>query len=219
MAVICPTITATTSEEYRKQIELVTPFAHRIHIDLADGVFAPSKLIDIMQIWWPVGVTADIHLMYEAVLPFLEQLKDHKPHMVIVHAEAAGNFHEIANALKEKDIKVGVALLADTPVDKIAPAIDSIDHVLIFSGDLGYFGGTAKLSLLEKARTLRKLKPELELGWDGGVAVDNVQKLVLGGIDVLNAGGAIHKAKNPQAAYDKLSKEIERIKSTGGKHV
>lgn len=214
MAVICPTITAETSQEYRSQMEAITPFAHRIHIDLADGVFAPSKLIDLMQVWWPVGVVADIHLMYEAVMPFITQLTDHKPHMVIIHAEAAGNFYEVSKALKEKDIKVGVALLADTPIEKIAPAIDDIDHVLIFSGDLGYFGGTAKMALLDKVRTLKKLKPELEIGWDGGVAVANAKKLALGGVDVLNAGGAIHKAKNPEAAYDRLSKEIQTVRPT-----
>ncbi len=213
MAVICPTVTAAEPHEYREQIERIAPFAHRIHIDLADGVFTPNKLIDLMQVWWPVGMVADIHLMYEAVIPFIEQLKDQKPHMVIVHAECAGNFYEIARALKEKDIRVGVALLPETGVEKIAPAIDDIDHVLIFSGDLGYFGGTAKLQLLDKVRALRALKPELEIGWDGGINSDNAGKLVLGGIDVLNTGGAIHKAKNPEAAYDKLSTVIGEVRA------
>ncbi|MCA9329717.1 hypothetical protein KDA11_03665 [Candidatus Saccharibacteria bacterium] len=215
MAVICPTITATTVEQYRQQIELITPFAHRIHIDLADGVFAPNKLIDLMQVWWPVGVTADIHLMYESVLPYIDQLTDHKPHMVIVHAESVGSYYEIAKKLKEKDIKVGVALLPETPVEKIVSAIDDIDHVLIFSGDLGYFGGVAKMTLLQKARTLKKLKPTLEIGWDGGVSVSNVKKLVLGGVDVLNAGGAIHNAKNPEKAYNRLNIAITEISTTG----
>ena len=130
-----------------------------------------------------------------------------------IYIECAGNFYEIARALKEKDIRVGVALLPETSVEKIAPAIDDIDHVLIFSGDLGYFGGTAKLQLLDKVRALRALKPELEIGWDGGINSDNASKLVLGGIDVLNTGGAIHKAKNPEAAYDKLSNVIGEVRA------
>ena len=63
MAVICPTVTAAEPHEYREQIERIAPFAHRIHIDLADGVFTPNKLIDLMQVWWPVGMVADIHRM------------------------------------------------------------------------------------------------------------------------------------------------------------
>jgi ribulose-phosphate 3-epimerase len=60
------------------------------------------------------------------------------------------------------------------------------------------------LKLLNKVTELRKLKPELEIGWDGGINVDNAKQLSEGGVDVLNVGGAIQKAEDPKAAYDKL---------------
>lgn len=77
MPVICPTITAKNSDEYTKQMSEVASYIERIHIDLADGVFAPNKLLPIEDIWWPVGVIADIHVMYQAVAPFLDDLIDH----------------------------------------------------------------------------------------------------------------------------------------------
>lgn len=205
MALICPTITAADPHEYRTQMERVAPFAERIHIDLADGVFTPNKLVELQHIWWPVGVTTDVHLMYQAVLPFLAQLREYKPNMVIVHAECTGKFYDIARPLKEAGIKVGVALLADTPVSRIEPAIMDIDHVLIFSGDLGHFGGIAKMSLLTKVTDIRKLKKTMEIGWDGGINLDNAAKLALGGVDVLNTGGAIHRAKDPATTYEKMT--------------
>lgn len=205
MAIICPTVTAAEPHEYREQMERIAPFATRIHIDLADGVFTPNKLIELERIWWPVGVQVDIHLMYEAVRPFLAQLAEHKPSMVIVQAEATGNFYDVARELKKHKIKVGVALLANTPVEKIKPAIKDIDHILIFSGDLGHFGGTVNLDLLKKVDEIRKLKEEIEIGWDGGINSSNAAKLVAGGIDVLNVGGAIQRAIDPEAAYAKLS--------------
>lgn len=210
MAVVCPTITSETMEGYNKQLQEVANFADRIHIDLADGVFTPNKLTEIKDVWWPAGLTADIHLMYQAVEPFVKQLGALKPNMVIVHAESSGRFNDIANLLNHYEIKVGVALLADTPVDKILPAMDIIDHVLIFSGDLGHFGGTAQLDLLNKVRIIRKHKPGIEIGWDGGINSNNASKLCLGGIDVLNVGGAIHNSENPRAAYDKLKAIAEK---------
>jgi pentose-5-phosphate-3-epimerase len=39
-AIICPTITAYDSAEYKRQVEQVKSFAPRIHIDLMDGEFA-----------------------------------------------------------------------------------------------------------------------------------------------------------------------------------
>ena len=45
---------------------------------------------------------------------------------------------------------------------------------------------------------------------DGGVTIDNAYSLTQGGIDVLNAGGAIQKAADPQAAYATLVQEINK---------
>lgn len=209
MALICPTVTAADPHEFREQMERIAPFAQRIHIDLADGVFTSNKLVELSKIWWPVGVRTDVHLMYEAVRPFLAQLKNHKPNMVIVHAEATGNFYDVVKPLHDANIKVGVALLADTPVATIKPAIHDIDHVLIFSGDLGHFGGHADLALLDKVKALRKMKKDIEIGWDGGINIDNASKLAKGGIDVLNVGGGIQRAKDPHTAYAKLEKAIK----------
>jgi ribulose-phosphate 3-epimerase len=204
MAIICPTITAAEPHEYRAQIERVKPFARRLHIDLADGVFAPVKLIDLKHVWWPDSMQVDIHLMYESVAPFTKELLQLKPNMVIIHAESAGKFYEVAKPFKEKGIRVGVALLQDTEVHQIVPALPEIDHVLIFSGDLGHFGGHVNLALLSKITELRSHKPDLEIGWDGGIGEENARRLVIGGVDVLNVGGGIQRATDPAKAYATL---------------
>ncbi|MBX4190752.1 hypothetical protein KW794_01555, partial [Candidatus Saccharibacteria bacterium] len=63
MPVICPSILASTPEEYRQQIEKVASFAERIQIDLTDGDFAKNQTIAPDEAWWPVGIKADFHLM------------------------------------------------------------------------------------------------------------------------------------------------------------
>ncbi len=40
MAEIIPSILATTADEYRERLELVTRTAKRIHVDIVDGKFA-----------------------------------------------------------------------------------------------------------------------------------------------------------------------------------
>lgn len=210
MSVIVPTVTATDQHTYREQMERVAGFAHRVHIDLADGVFTEEKLIDLKHIWWPVGMIADVHLMYKAAKPYLKQLIQHKPHLVIVHAEAAGNFFEIARPLREAGILVGVALLADTPAKVIKPVIYELDHVLIFSGNLGHFGGHANTDLLSKVLEIKDWSPGLEIGWDGGISADNIERLTRGGIDVLNVGGAIQRAQDPASAYATLKAQAEK---------
>ncbi len=209
MAVICPTVLAGSEQGYKEQMDAITPFAGRIQIDLMDGVFTPHTSVGLERIWWPAGVIADIHLMYAHPLAHVASITQLKPNLLIVHAEAEGSFLEVVDYLKPHGIKVGLALLKPTAVSVIEPVLDEVDHVLIFSGDLGSFGGHADMELLNKVHQLRRLKPKLEIGWDGGVNEHNIKQLADGGIDVLNVGGAIQRADNPQAAYARLKALIE----------
>lgn len=201
---ICPAILAPNADEFRKQIERVTPAAVRLHIDLSDGEFTPSKTVRIDEVWWPGGMHADLHVMYKKPFDHATMLLDLRPQLIIVHAEAEGDFLAFAERAHRQGVEVGVALQPQTAVSVIKPALKHIDHILIFSGDLGSFGGKANLSHLSKVAELRELKPQLEIGWDGGVSADNARQLVEGGVDVLNSGGFIQKAEDPFVAFQLL---------------
>lgn len=209
MTTICPTVTTDDPEVYKLQIEKTVAYAHRLHIDLSDGEFTNNRLMAIENVWWPGGVRADLHVMYRRPFDHAAALTALQPQLIIVHAEAEGDFVAFARHVRHHGIEVGVALLPETPVEMIVPALQLIDHVLIFSGHLGHFGGHADLSLLDKARQLKELKPQLELGWDGGVNDQNARALAAGGIDVLNAGGFLHGAKDQRTAYATLVRAVE----------
>ena len=208
MPVICPTITATNTAHYRKELENIQGFAGRIHIDFMDGIFAPVRSVPISKVWWQPGPLVDLHVMYKRPMKELENIVMLQPHLVVVHAEA----EDILDFLKELEdlgIKRGLALLQKTPVENIRELLPQLDHVLIFSGDLGHHGGTADITLLHKAQLLKKYKPSLEIGWDGGINDENALVLVAGGVDVLNVGGYIQNAENPEEAYDRLKEVIK----------
>lgn len=204
MAIVCPTVTATDPHGYRQQMERVSAFAHRLHVDFMDGDFTPNQSPPIESAWWPDDKTIDLHIMYHHPHEQLGKIISLKPDLVIIHAEAEGHFKAMAEQLHQANIKVGVALLAPTPVKTIASSLNQIDHVLIFSGTLGHFGGQVDLSLLLKVRQLRALKKNLEIGWDGGINDDNIMTLIEAGVNVLNVGGFIHRATQPEQAYATL---------------
>jgi ribulose-phosphate 3-epimerase len=206
---ICPTITVNNSDDYQHYIERIALFAVRIHIDLADGTLTENKLINPDLIWWPGGVRADIHIMYKYPDRHLPLIMDLRPQLIIVHAEADGDFNWLANTLHNNGMEVGVALLADTPANVLFESISLIDHVLIFSGNLGSYGGQANLSLLDKVHQLKTIKPQLEIGWDGGINESNTLALVNGGIDVLNVGKYLQQAESIEEAYARLEKVVK----------
>lgn len=209
MAVICPTITAYDPHEYRAQMERVTPFAKRVHIDLMDGQFAPTTSPSLEHIWWPPELEADIHLMYQEPMDYLPQLIKLKPHMVIIHNEAHVHHMHFAAELHKADIEAGLAILHDTPVEYAFQVMHSFDQVLVFSGHLGYHGGEADLGLLDKVGKVRDHHPDAEIAWDGGITDQNAKQLIEAGVDVLNAGSFIQGANDPAAAYAKLKEVIK----------
>lgn len=215
MAIICPTVTAYSENEYRQQMEKVSHLGRRIQIDLTDGIFTSEKTVSAEKAWWPVGLMADFHLMYKNPINAINKALIHKPNLIIIHAEAEGDFSQVRNLCSAHSVKLGVALLPETSEESILPELRSIDHVLIFSGNLGYQGGSeANLSLLSKVKNLKNQKAELEVGWDGGVNNQNVSELVFGGVDVINVGGFLQKAEDPARAYQSLARIAEETGTT-----
>lgn len=204
MAIICPTVTAFDTHTYRTQMERIEPFCERVHIDLMDGVFAPTTSPGLDQVWWPSTMAADIHLMYQQPMNAIEQLISLKPQLVIIHYEAVFDHQQFTEQLHDYDIKVGLALLRSTTVKEVLETLLCYDHVLVFSGDLGKHGGLADTSLLDKVGEIRAHHPEAEISWDGGVNDQNAATLIGAGIDVLNVGGFIQNSDDPAGAYAKL---------------
>lgn len=205
---ICPTVTTDDPEVYRAHMEEIATYATRVHIDLADGVFA-RKLTAVEDVWWPGGMRADLHVMFKEPFQHIPAFKALGPQLVIVHAEADGDFMAFAHEMHRHGIEAGVSILRETPVEAIAGALEVIDHVLIFAGTLGHNTGPegVNLDVLAKAAQLRKLKPGLEIGWDGGANDTNARQLMEGGIDVINCGGYLH-GDDPLAAWHKIQKVV-----------
>ncbi len=208
MATICPTVTAFSEHDYKEQLLRLKPFAERIHIDLMDGRFAPTVSPGLDHIWWPPELAVDIHLMYQEPMAVLADLLRLRPRMVIVHNEAYLHHMQFCGELHKAGIMTGLALLPETPVHYAEQIMHSFDHVLIFSGNLGHHGGQANLELLAKAAQIRDHHPDVEIGWDGGINLENAAQLVAAGIEVLNVGGYIQNSDDPEAAYAKLKAEI-----------
>lgn len=205
---ICPTVTAVTVTEFQRQVLAASELSLRIHIDAADGDLAPRQLLPLDEIWWPAGISADLHVMYRRPMEHIAVIVGLQPRLVIVHAEASGDFRQFSAILHEHNIEAGVALLPETDPAILNGAFDYIDHVLIFAGNLGYQGGgAARLDQLAKVAQLKSFKPQLEIGWDGGAKLDNIARLAGGGVEVVNVGSYL-QVDQPAEAYAKLQQAL-----------
>lgn len=210
MGLIAPALLAENADNYKLQAEHLNAFAERVHIDVSDGEFSPTFTVTEAQLWWPQNWIIDIHAMVARPSEHLQALIGLKPNLIIFHAEVQEDLLPIIRQVQKFGIKAGVALQRPTVPSTVAPLIEAADHVMIFSGDLGHYGGTASLMQLEKVRLIRNIKQSVEIGWDGGVTVENAFSLSQGGIDILNVGATIAKSADPAATYRTLVNEINK---------
>ena len=207
---IVPTILVNNKKDFRTQVETINAFTRRVQIDITDGVFAPTETLDITNIWWPKGWETDLHLMVSRPSEQLETIFKLSPSLCIFHAETNENLLPVFEELKKHEIKAGVALLPSTYPGHVKSYIEAADHVLIFAGQLGVQGGQADLLQMEKIALVRSIKPELEIGWDGGANMTNIRALAHADVDVIDVGSALSTADNPAEMYAQLVAEIDK---------
>lgn len=210
MAVITPTITTDDPHEYREQMMAISDYSEGVHLDFSDGVFAPTQLLPIDLAWRNDDLVTHAHMMYQNPLDYIDEIIHLEADLVILHAES-DDVKACAESLVENGTRVGIAILPETSVADLEELEleGFIEHVLVFGGNLGYQGGSADLDQLKKIPKIIELFPDAELAWDGGVNAENVVKIAKAGIDVINVGGYIKNAEDPQKAYDTLSSLIQ----------
>ncbi len=205
MALVTPTITTDDPTVYKEQLERIAQFSEGVHLDFADGILAPTKLLPIADAWRMDSLVTHAHVMYQNPLEYIDDLVALEADLIILHAES-DDIKLALVQLNDLGFRCGLAVLPDTTVAQVqALGVDDlIEHILVFGGKLGYQGGQADLTHLEKVKELKKLYPDCEFAWDGGVNDTNARQLAEAGVDVLNAGGYIKNADDPKKAYDTL---------------
>ena len=211
LLVIAPTITIDDPNKYKSLIEAYHPFTKRAQIDISDGSLLGSAIsIPVTAAWWPKGWVVDIHMMTAQPSVHIPTLLKLVPNLVILHPEAGEDLKPIFATLQENGIKAGIAIMKNIYPGIVKDLIEAADHAMIFSGNLGQTGGTADLLQLEKVRIIKKIKPTIEIGWDGGANIKNIRTIAQAGASVINVGSAIFDSPDPAKAYTDLVAESEK---------
>ncbi len=210
MATIVPTITTDNQTFFNESLTKFSQFSKRIQIDASDGSFAPTTLVPLSSMNIPDGVNIDLHVMSARPSEHLSDIIKLKPRLCILHAEVDDDLAAVFAKLREAGIKTGLALIKTTFPGRVSNLIQEVDHVMIFAGELGSQGGTIDTMQTEKVPLVRNIKPDVEIGWDGGANLSNIRALAHAGIDVINVGSAITQAADAAAMYQSLVTESEK---------
>jgi len=197
MVSIAPSMLGADFGKMREAAELVAPHSSYLHMDVMDGHFVPNLTMGVDLVKALKGIAPlDVHLMVTDPLNFVDDFHEAGAEIISVHVEA-NNPREALEKINEKNIKSGIAFNPSTPKEKIIPFLDIADMILVMSVEPGYCGQSFHENAINRVKYFKTNYPEILVEVDGGVSTDNSAILSENGADILVAGSAIFKSKDP----------------------
>ncbi len=204
---LSPSILSADFGNLNQAIDLINSSeADWFHVDVMDGMFVPN-----ISFGFPVMEALkkratkplDVHLMIEAPERYIERFREAGAHIITVHYEACTHLHRVIHQIKETGALAGVALNPHTPVSLLVDILEDVDLILVMSVNPG-FGGQKfiyrtipKVMELKQMITERNLSPYIEV--DGGVGLQNAERILQAGANVLVSGHAVLGQPDPKS--------------------
>lgn len=215
LPVLAPSILASDYSKLADQIkECEKGGAQWIHCDSMDGHFVPNITFGpgiVEAVGRVTDLFLDVHLMIEEPDRYLENFIDAGADQITVHYETCPHLHRTLQVIKQHGVLAGVAVNPATSLQNIEPVLDLVDLVLVMSVNPGFGGQDFIPKTYERLGKMAALRSEGNFNYlvsvDGGVNLNNIEKVARAGADVLVAGSAVFKAQNIPKRIEELQKK------------
>lgn len=175
----------------------IAPHADILHIDVADGVFAPAFLFfpDLVAAVRKVSdVPIHVHLMVDdaVLLAQVDQFAEAGADLISIHLENAAVAGAALDRIAAHGIKAGMVLRVETPVAGVAEWLPRLDMVTLLGTAIGVKGqglNEAAPARLREAGALIALSGRrIVLAADGGIRDTTVPVLRAAGAETVVLG-------------------------------
>ncbi len=194
--IIVPTIIEKEFAIASEKIKLIKDFSRWIQVDVVDGFFCDGKsfeleLLNKLELETRNNLL-EIHLMVKEPIKWIEKCNFVGACRIIGQVEMMSDQQEFIDKVKEMGLEVGLAFDLETKIEEIP--IET-DLVLLMGRKAGFGLAQFEEKVYEKIKKLDGLKKEYELdfeiGIDGGVNEEIIEKLKKLDVSIAYCGGAI----------------------------
>lgn len=204
---VVPAILTEDPKALETMVRQAEGFTDYVQFDVMDGRFVPSRSITCEHIAaLSMKLSWEAHLMVKNPEDYLEGFLKAGARKVVFHYEAASSPRKVITPARQLRLEVGVAINPETPASAIVPVIDEVDSVLLLTVHPGFYGSKFIPEVLEKVTELRQIRPQIEVGVDGGIKEGNITQVVRAGVDVIYVGSAVFLPPQPAESFRLLAR-------------
>lgn len=175
----------------------IASHADMLHIDVADGHFAPALLFFpdlVARMREASSVPIHVHLMVAdaVLLSQIEQFADAGADLISIHVENAAVAEAALDLLAARGVAAGMVLRVETPVSDAARWLPRLDMLTLLGTAIGVKGQgldpTAESRLQEAGRLIATTGRRIVLAADGGIREHTVPLLRKAGAETVVLG-------------------------------
>ncbi len=179
-----------------EDLQRITPHADILHIDVADGHFAPALLFFpdlVARLRDQTALPIHVHLMVADVVLIaqIDQFAEAGADLISLHVENT-NAGEGLDRIAALGLRAGMVLRVETPVAQAAGWVDRLDMLTLLGTAIGVKGQslspTATGRLQEAGRLIGASERRIVLAADGGIRDTTVPLLRAAGAETVVMG-------------------------------
>jgi len=178
-------------------LDRITPHADILHVDVADGHFAPALLFfpdQVARLREATTIPIHVHLMVAdaVLLAQIDQFVEAGAALISLHVENAALAEAAFDRLAQLGVAAGMVLRLETPVEQAARWLGRLDMLTLLGTAIGVKGQGLSPLACDRLRTAGALIAatgrRIVLAADGGIRDTTVPQLRAAGAETVVLG-------------------------------